>query len=75
MQGPFGIPRRDPKETYEAPAVTNGLWENNGFRMAAEHLRLPLLTPPSVRQRFIPCALINRSRPLGNSNGILSTLF
>lgn len=45
MPTPFGIPLFDPKETYEAPAVTNGLWENNGFRVAYEHLRLSSKCP------------------------------
>lgn len=61
MPTPFGIPLFDPKETYEAPAVTNGLWENNGFRVAYEHLRLPataLASPSSTTIYFLP--LINR---------------
>jgi len=44
MPAAFGIPWYDPKETYEAPAVMNELWENNSFRIEkAEHLWFPIL--------------------------------
>jgi len=44
MPAAFGIPWCDPKETYEAPAVMNGLWENNSFRIEkVEHLWLLIL--------------------------------
>lgn len=66
MPTSFGIPRFDPKETYEAPAVTNGLWENNGFRIAYEHLRLPLfLSLPFTTDDLFLDSVINR---LGSTN-------
>lgn len=58
MPTPFGIPRYDPKETYEAPAVTNGLWENDGFRVGAEHLRLRCFRF-TVDNLYFSCTEIN----------------
>lgn len=60
MPTPFGIPLFDPKETYEAPAVTNGLWENNGFRVAYEHLRLSATALASPSSTIYFLSLINQ---------------